>query len=177
MVKACGRQKGMVTKMDGIRQLVLTAALMGTALSLIESLYPSVRYEKQLRMLLALLFIAATATPVLNGSIDFSPSLSNAYTEEVIQSSVIYSQSVMKSQIIRNLRDELAFLLKKTGITAEEISVCVNITEDNCINISEVSISITDNSRAAEAYTVISNALDENTYVRINGYGKTEEAA
>lgn len=163
--------------MDGIRELILTAVLMGTGLSLAEAVCPSERYEKQLRTLFAMLFIAAAAAPFLNGSINFNLDGGEEYTEEVIQSSAIYSQSVMKGQIMRSLRDELASLLKKNNITAEEISVSVNITEDNCINISEVSISISDSSKEAEAYSLIAGVLDENTYVRINGYGKTEEAS
>lgn len=140
---------------DSVRKLILIACLLAIAISITDMLYPAKKFSKQMRLLFSLTFVIGIITPIITGSVDFtipaSLSMNNSVEYENMDKFVY---DTYEGNITSNIEHNILDILNKNKINVQEISVSVNINEDNSIDINEVNI-ITDNSDQSDQITNI----------------------
>ena len=146
--------------MDSVRKLVLISCILAIAISVFDMLYPGKKFEKQMRLLLSLVFVIGIITPVFTGAISFTvPTFASVRENQNynnLQDSVYQSY---QSNIKENIENNLTKIIRQNEINVKEISVSINIDEDNCISISEVSIIPEDNKDTAEIISIIKSEV------------------
>ncbi len=146
--------------METFRSISFTACFLGIVITIFNSLYPSEKFAKQLKITFSLIFILCLIKPVIDGSIEF-PEIS----ETVSASSEYYSElkdnadNYFIDSIENNISSSLKYYLEENGIYIEEIKTSINISENNSISINEVKVTI-DNAENAEA---VKKYLDKKT--------------
>ena len=127
--------------MDAVRKIILVACFLAIALSLLDILYPSQRFKKQVHLIFSLVFVIGLLMPFFSGSLTFDfPDIQNEKAEQsfsVIQNGV---QTDYASAVETNINQALSELLKKNQIPAKEISAKINIEPDNSISIIKVEV-------------------------------------
>ena len=127
--------------MDALRKIVLIACLLAIAISILDALYPSKKFDKQVHLIFSLIFLLGITAPIISGKIQFNiPDAENFkesknYTD--IQANV---NKQYKTTVEENINKALTEKLSKNQINIKEISTKVNIADNNSISISEVDI-------------------------------------
>ncbi|MBR3920890.1 MAG: stage III sporulation protein AF [Oscillospiraceae bacterium] len=140
------------------------ACFVSLAISLVDMICPEKKFEKQLKVIFSLLFVISVATPFLKGDIilDF-PEIDIASADISVESKR-YDDTIIKEieqNVEKGLRDELI----SKNLYTKEISVSVNISDNNSISISKV-IFYTENSEMdEEIYSEIRKILGEETEI------------
>lgn len=152
--------------MDSIRRMVLVACLLAIAMTILDMLYPSKKFDKQVKLIFSLVFTLGVLTPFLSGKITLSlpeigkPQSSPSYSG--IETTVAQEY---KNAIETNISKTLSECLKENQISAEEIFTKVNIAEDNSISISEVEVMSHSEADSAEIIRLIKSRLGQETNV------------
>ena len=125
--------------MAAFRMISLTACFLGIVITIFSRLYPSERFEKQMKTIFSLIFVLSIVTPIAQDKLDL-PDISKTIT-----ASSDYYQSIRENTdeyFIRALESNISANLKAKLNEAEfyplEIQTNVNISEDNSISINEV---------------------------------------
>lgn len=140
------------------------ACFVSLAISLVDMICPEKKFEKQLKVIFSLLFVISVATPFLKGDIilDF-PEIDIVSADVSIEKERYDDEIVkqIKENVEKGLRDELI----SKNLYTKEISVSVNISDNNSISISKV-IFYTENSEMEEEiYSEIRKILGEETEI------------
>ncbi len=140
------------------------ACFVSLAISLVDMICPEKKFEKQLKVIFSLLFVISVATPFLKGDIilDF-PEIDIVSADVSIEKERYDDEIVkqIKENVEKGLRDELI----SKNLYTKEISVSVNISDNNSISISKV-IFYTENSEMdEEIYSEIRKILGEETEI------------
>lgn len=127
--------------MNTVRNITFIACGISIVISMLDIITPEGKFKKQIRLIFAIVFIICIINPILHSKIDFSQ-----FKPEDIKETSQYKmvQETFYSSLSENYTDNLEkALMQKLNINEikpNEIKVNVNISEDNCIDISEVKI-------------------------------------
>lgn len=127
--------------MEAFRMISATACFLGIVITVFSRLYPSEKFEKQMKTIFSLIFLISIATPLLNGKFnlpDISETVtaSSSYYQEISSNADEY----FVNSIENNISVRLEAALNSKNIFPLEIQTSVNISEDNSISINEVNV-------------------------------------
>ncbi len=162
--------------METFRMISVSACFLGIVITMFDSLCPSDKSEKQLKVIFSLIFLLSILTPVLNGRIEL-PDIN-----ETITANSDYYDSVRENadvyfieSVERNISAVLETELHKSNIFPEEIQTSVNISENSSISISEVRVTVADPGCADAVRNCIAACTEENVTVIIKVKERTDE--
>ncbi len=148
--------------MDTLKAITFIACFLGIAISMLDIITPSDKLKKQMRFIFSLVFIIAITSSILNSEINFEiPSSKDIEQSEQYQAVMkTYTQNLadnFKTNIEKNLKEKL----KINNIEAKNVSLNVDIDENECINIkgADVVLAKTDKNISLKVKTVIQNEI------------------
>ncbi len=127
--------------METFRMISLTACFLGIVITVFSRLYPSQKFEKQMKTIFSLIFLLSIVTPIVNNELqlpDISKTVtaSSDYYQTITENTDDYFIKALENNISANLKAEL----NKAEFYPLEIQTNVNISEDNSISINEVRV-------------------------------------
>ena len=158
--------------METFRMISATACFLGISITVFSRLYPSEKFEKQMKTIFSLVFLISILTPILNGNLqlpDISETVaaSNTYYQEISTNADEYFIKSVENNISIRLEAEL----NSKNIFPLEIQTSVNISDDNSISISEVNVFVSDAEYEDEIKSCIYAGVGKDTSVNV----KTKE--
>ncbi len=148
--------------MDTLKAITFIACFLGIAISMLDIITPSDKLKKQIRFIFSLVFIIAITSSILNSEIDFEiPSSKDIEQSEQYQAVMkTYTQNLadnFKTNIENNLKEKL----KINNIEAKNVSLNVDVDENECISIkgADVVLAKTDKNISSKVKTVIQNEI------------------
>ena len=112
----------------------------------------SAKFDRQLRLLLASVFVLGIFTPLSRGAAEFQPNWDCA--AELTENSLA---ETAEQETLRcaagNLEESLAAMLRQNGIPDARVQVEMNIAEDNSIEIEQVTVACGDAAAAGQLLT------------------------
>ena len=138
--------------MEKAQAIVLITCVISVLSGVMDALKPDHRFDKQLRLLLSVVFVLAVLTPFAGGARQFrlhwnsgetfsSDALANAAAEET------------KTAAARNLEAALTEILAKGGVPGASLQVVMHTTEDGSIDIEQVTAFCSDTETASRLLT------------------------
>lgn len=154
--------------MDSFRAIALAACFLGIVITVFNSLYPSERFNKQIKTIFSLIFILSVAKPIVSGKLSFpdmgdTVSASSDRYEAINDNTYQYFISSVES----NISKSLAGKLREKNIYPEEIETSINISDNGSISINEVKITLKDMSDSFEAKRCIIDETEESVKVTV----------
>ena len=154
--------------MEALRGMVYDIALMGLASIIIETFCPSEKYVKLIKPVFAMIFILTLLTPFLDGRIDINVPMIQSDSAEIVSEASDDADRLLTKQIKDNVEHSLMQTLNNNGISCEKINVTVNISQDNCIDISEADVYVRAGEQREESIAAAVKAeTGEKTEVRV----------
>lgn len=151
--------------MEDFRNAVMAVCIVSAGVCMIESAVSGTKLKNQMKFLLNLTVITVLVASFTKGGISFEmPSLPEYDTADYATSQEVYIDE-MRRQTAENVSQILLEQLTAEGINCGKIETEVNISEDNSIFISRVTISADNFDRASE---IIKSSIGGDTEV-ING--------
>ncbi|MDE5583146.1 MAG: hypothetical protein K2J08_05535 [Ruminococcus sp.] len=151
--------------MEDFRNAVMAVCIVSAGVCMIESAVAGTKLKNQMKFLLNLTIITVLTASFTKGGISFEmPELPHFDSSEYNISQELYAEE-MRQQTAENISRVLAEQITAEGIKCGKIETEVNISEDNSIFISRVTISADNFGRAEE---IIKSSLGDGTEV-ING--------
>ena len=143
-----------------------TACYIGIAAAVLDTLYPSERFEKQMKMLFSLVFLIIVAAGFAKGGISLDASIP---TEA---ESAVYSQAEQDAYDLfiriaeNNINSHLESALRRNEIFFVNIQTSINISDNGGISINEVLIKTEDTELFEAAANIIKAELaDDNAVI------------
>lgn len=137
--------------MDTARSIVLITCVISILSGVLDALKPDSRFDRQLRLLLSVVFVLAVLTPFAGGI----RSLHVEWRENVVASEAL--SDAMASETIaeagRNLETALTTLLTEGGVTDAAVKVAMHTNDDNSIDIEQVTVLCSDTETARSLLT------------------------
>ena len=137
--------------MDALRKIVLIACLLAIAISILDMLYPSEKFNKQVHLIFSLIFLLGITAPIISGKIQLDIPKVDDFKESTTYTDMQDNVNAQyKTTVEQNINKALTEKLSKNQINIKEISTKVNIADNNSISISEVEIacnSLVDNEK------------------------------
>ena len=127
--------------METMRAIVLVTCVISILSGLLDVLKPSAKFDRQLRLLLASVFVLGIFTPLSRGAAEFQPNWDCAAEQETLRCAA------------GNLEESLAAMLRQNGIPDARVQVEMNIAEDNSIEIEQVTVACRDAAAAGQLLT------------------------
>lgn len=154
--------------METFRMISATACFLGIVITVFSRMYPSEKFEKQMKTIFSLIFLISILTPVLNGkmqlpNISETIAASSSYYQEI---SVNTDEYFIKS-IENNISNRLESELNSKNIFPLEIYTSVNISDNNSISINEVTILVTDVELAGEIKSCVNANVGQEVTVNV----------
>lgn len=149
--------------METFRSISITACFLGIAITIFSRLYPSEKFEKQMKTIFSLILVISITNPIIKGKLEF-PDISEAVTanSDYYQSLSENTDDYFIKSVERNISISLESELKECNIFPLEIQTNINISENNSISISEVSVTVDNAEYTDEVKSIISaNTGDE----------------
>ena len=158
--------------METFRMITVTSCFLGIVITIFSRMYPSEKFEKQMKTIFSLIFLISILTPILNRNFKFpditeTVESSNAYFQEI---SVNADEYFIRS-IEKNISIRLEAELNSKKIFPVEIQTSVNISDNNSISINEVNVTVTDIELEDEIKEYICTKIGEDATIRV----KTKE--
>ncbi len=158
--------------METFRMISATACFLGIVITVFSRLYPSEKFEKQMKTIFSLIFLVSVSAPVLNGDLqlpDISETVaaSNSYYQEISSNADEY----FINSIENNISIRLESVLNSQNIFPLEIQTSVNISEDNSISINEVNVLMSSDEYEKEIKACVYENIGNDTTVVV----KTKE--
>jgi hypothetical protein len=143
-----------------MKSLIVTFCAMGIAFSMVTSMVDTSKFEKEFR----LVFTTITLTVLLSAFMRIDLSNLKDFSLEVNPYSIenIPTEDYTQEQLQLQVQDSIRAFLESNGISCENISVSINITDDNCISINKVTL-LTDSFQQAK--TLLTQNFGENLIV------------
>ena len=119
--------------------MILTACVISVIISIADTLRPTEKFTAQLKPIFSLIFIGGILAAVSKTAFDIElPELSDSsYSTEYTRISEQVNETLEK-QISGRINDSTAELLKKEGISCDEIRSEINIKESGGIDIKRI---------------------------------------
>ena len=155
--------------MDAFKELVTTLCLAGIGLAIYKMMVPSGTYEKQIRVLVSLVFILGVISPFARGEISIPVSANNELIESIEYARIEeQANSYLKSHFTTNLESALIKVLEEKGSAVDKISVNVDISEEYSISINEVRVLISNNADTGAVKAAIIKEVGEDTEIQVD---------
>ena len=154
--------------MESFHMISVTACFLGIVITIFSRLYPSEKFEKQMKTLFSLVFLISVLTSVLNGNLSF-PDISetvvasNSYYTEIYDNSDDYFIRSVENNISMRLKAEL----NSRNIFPDKIQTSVNISDDNSISISEVNVTVTGSDDTENTKSYIYSCIGDKVKINI----------
>lgn len=149
--------------MEDFKNAVMAVCIVSAGVCMIENMVSGTKLKSQMKLLLNLTVAAVLIASFTKGGISFELPDFPSYDSAEYSSSA-YSEELCR-QTAENVSEILLEHLSAVGINCSKIETEVNISDDNSIFISRVTISADDFGKAAE---IIRNSIGSDTEV-ING--------
>lgn len=133
--------------MSTIQSFIMISCVLSIIFSISASIIDLSKFEKEFKFLLVGIFSIMLIKSILQLDFSFFKDISltdNPYYNE--NTSKDYTISTTKTTLENSIKD----LLTNHGISYENISVDINITENNCISINRVYLLVDDFSNASQ---------------------------
>ena len=149
--------------MEDFKNAVMAVCIVSAGVCMIENMVAATKLKSQMKLLLNLTVATVLIASFTKGGISFElPDFPSYDADEYSYS--LYSEEMCR-QTAENISDILLEQLSASGINCSKIETEVNISDDNSIFISKVTISADDFGKATE---IIRNSIGSDTEV-ING--------
>ncbi len=152
--------------MENFKNAVMAVCIVSAGVCMIENMVSGTRLKSQMKLLLNLTVITILIASFTEGSISFELPDFSSYSVEYDDSQKAYADEICR-QTAENISSALSQQISSAGINCTEIKTEVNISDDNSIFISKVTISADDFGTASE---IVRNSVGSNTEV-VNGLG------
>jgi len=152
--------------MENFKNAVMAVCIVSAGVCMIENMVSGTRLKSQMKLLLNLTVITILIASFTEGSISFELPDFSSYSVEYDYSQKAYADEICR-QTAENISSALSQQISSAGINCTEIKTEVNISDDNSIFISKVTISADDFGTASE---IVRNSVGSNTEV-VNGLG------
>ncbi len=116
--------------MGALQNAVLAVSMLSIAVAICLLICPDNTLQKQVKFFISLLFVISLILPFKN--ITFPESLEDIQAEQAEQSALQAAENCVKQAV--------KHILLENQISCSEISVQLHINEQNCISISDVSV-------------------------------------
>lgn len=154
--------------MNEIQLVIISAGMLAVVMNIFESVYPSEKYAKQMRMIFALIFVLTLSKPLISSIENISDTTESV---DVINESITISPDktldYFKGSVERNISSRLYDILAENSIEVKEIKTSINISESGSISINEVKIAAENAAQGAEAVDIVKQETGEDTLVKI----------
>lgn len=149
--------------MEDFKNAVMAVCIVSAGICMIENMVTATKLKSQMKLLLNLTVATVLIASFTKGGISFElPDFPSYDADEYSYS--LYSEEMCR-QTAENISGILLEQLSAAGINCSKIETEVNISDDNSIFISKVTISADDFGKATE---IIRNSIGSDTEV-ING--------
>ncbi len=154
--------------MNEIQLVIISAGILAVVMNIFESIYPSEKYAKQMRIIFALIFVLALSKPLMGSIKNLSDTAESIdVINENISGSTDNTLDYFKGSVERNISSRLADILSENNIAVKEIKTSINISENGSISINEVKIAAQNAAQGAEAVDIVKRETGEKTLVKI----------
>lgn len=157
--------------MNEIQLVIISAGMLAVVMNIFESVYPSEKYAKQMRMIFALIFVLTLSKPLISSIENISDTTESV---DVINESITISPDktldYFKGSVERNISSRLYDILAENSIEVKEIKTSINISESGSISINEVKIAAENAAQGAEAVDIVKQETGEDTLVKIEEF-------
>ncbi len=154
--------------MATFQMISLTACFLGIVITIFSRLYPSEKFEKQMKTIFSLIFILSIVTPIAKNDLhlpDISETItaSSDYYQSLSENTDEYFIKALENNISANLKSKL----NKAEFYPLEIHTSVNISADNSISINEVRVIMQNADYSDEIKKLITENVGVNTAVTV----------
>lgn len=127
--------------METFRSISITACFLSIVITIFNTLYPSEKFNKQIKIIFSLIFLLCIIKPITDGNIHLpnikqTVSVSTDYYTTLSENADEYFVRSVESNISTILEEKL----HEENIYPEHIKTSINISENNSISINEVKI-------------------------------------
>ena len=157
--------------MQTFRLIAMTACFLGIVITIFNSLYPSEKFSKQVKIIFSLIFILSIAKPIAAGKITL-PEIG-----ETVSASSDYYSSLSDNtydyfirSVENNISASLEAKLHEKNIYPEEIQTSINISDNGSISINEVIITLKDMTVSSDAAECIIIATESEAKVTVKEF-------
>ncbi len=131
--------------MERLREAVLGACMLSTAVGIVSLIRPSRLLDRQIRFLISLLFVICLTVPFVQMDVpDLPEFLSGDHSAEPSEALQNALDTQLTAEAARRAEAVLKEQLTQAGITCTSLHAGVHIAEDGSIYISEVSAECSD---------------------------------
>ena len=153
--------------MEDLKNAVMAVCIISAGVCMIENMVSGTRLKSQMKFLLNLTVVTVLVASFTKSGIAFEMPDFSTYSQQNYETSQeIYNDEICR-QTAENISSMLSEQLTASGINCTEIQTEVNISDDNSIFISKVTISADDFGSAVE---IVRNIIGSNAEV-VNGSG------
>lgn len=147
--------------MDIFRCITLTAGMVSIVIAIFESVMPSEKYSKQLRLIFSLILILSIASPFVQGKIDIADITDDvALTSADISGKSEAADRYFAKSVENNISRSIGDMLRDNKINFTEIKTSINISESYGISINEIEIAVGDTAREDEIIALVREKTD-----------------
>lgn len=154
--------------MESFSMISATACFLGIVITIFNRMYPSEKFEKQMKTIFSLVFMISILTPVLNGNLQL-PDIS-----QTVAASSVYYQEISANaddffikSVENNISARLEAAINSEKIFPVEIQTSVNISDNSSISINEVNVTVKDIEFADEVKKCICANLGEDVTIHV----------
>lgn len=148
----------------GLRSVLLAVCIVSAVKFFVGQTAGGSKMKDQLKLMLDVLLALVLITPFAQGTGSFELPQIEQWEFDTYAAQQLYDRA-MTEEAARNIEDALRQQICAAGISCTDISADVNISADNCISISRVTV-ISDDFEAAAL--IVRNSLGSETEV-VNG--------
>ena len=150
--------------MSAFSSVIGIACFVSLAISFVDMICPEKKFEKQLKVIFSLIFVISVAMPFLKGNIILDFPEIDIVSSDISLKNQHYNDEIIK-QIKKNVEEGLQNELLAKNLHTEEISVNVNISDNNSISISKVIFYTKNSETEEEIYSEIRKILGDETEI------------
>ncbi len=153
--------------MEVFRLISQIACFIGIVVAIMDSLYPSEKFQKQIKLIFSAVFILSVTSPLLKQDFSFMESVKQvSISENELYQASEDAYSYYIRSIENNISTRLCTELKQNKINCTNIQTSINISDNSSISINEVNITLENSEQIEDAKYIIRQELgDENVIV------------
>lgn len=155
--------------MDTFKLVTLIAGFVSVLLAIFDSVFPSEKYNKQLRLLFSMVFILCIVAPIkssIGELTSFSDYIEVSSEKLEVQSDI--SEDFFVQSVENNINRNIEASLNEKDIHPYEIKTSINISQSGSISINEIEIAVSDTAQEGEIIDVVNNLTGGNVNIIIN---------
>ena len=155
--------------MEVFRLVSQIACFIGIIVAIMDSLYPSDKFQKQIKLIFSVVFILSVTTPLLKQDFSFIETAKQvSISDDELYQASDNAYSYYVRAIENNISTRLQTELKQNKINCINIQTSINISDNSSISINEVNINLENKEQIEDAKRIIEQELDdENIIVNI----------